>query len=47
MAKKASEHVTYYQNKNGPTIGTLTRKVLEQDGLYFKDLDGSGIFQPV
>ena len=46
MAKKASEHVTYYQNKNGPTIGTLTRKVLEQDGLYFKDLDGSGIFQP-
>ncbi len=46
MAKKASEHVKYYENKNGPVIGTVSRKVLEKDGLYFKDLDGSGEFQP-
>lgn len=46
MAKKASEHVKYYENKNGPVIGTVSRKILEKDGLYFKDLDGSGEFQP-
>ncbi|MGI5893852.1 MAG: glycoside hydrolase family 3 N-terminal domain-containing protein [Candidatus Merdivicinus sp.] len=45
MAKKASEHVRYYQNPNGPTIGTVSRKVIEKDGLYFKDLDGSGEFK--
>uniref|UniRef100_UPI003D7E0ECE glycoside hydrolase family 3 N-terminal domain-containing protein n=1 Tax=Brotaphodocola sp. TaxID=3073577 RepID=UPI003D7E0ECE len=45
MAKKASEHVRYYQNPNGPVIGTVSRKVIEKDGLYFKDLDGSGEFQ--
>lgn len=45
MAKKASEHVRYYQNPNGPVIGTVSRKVIEKDGLYFKDLDGSGEFE--
>ena len=45
MAKKASENVRYYQNPNGPVIGTVSRKVIEKDGLYFKDLDGSGEFQ--
>ena len=42
MAVKASEHVRYYKNEAGPKIGTLTRKVIEKDGLYFKDIDGSG-----
>ena len=46
MAKKASEHISYYKNENGPVIGTVSRGVIEQDGLYFKDLDGSGRFQP-
>lgn len=46
MAKKASENLTYYQNEKGPVIGTVSRKVIEQDGLYFKDLDGSGTLQP-
>lgn len=46
MAKKASENIRYYQNANGPVIGTVSRKVIEKDGLYFKDLDGSGTFQP-
>ncbi len=45
MAKKASEHVRYYENANGPSIGTVSRKVIEKDGLYFKDLDGSGEFK--
>lgn len=46
MAKKASEHVRYYNNQNGPVIGTVSRKIIEKDGLYFKDLDGTGEFQP-
>ena len=46
MAKKASENVKYYRNSNGPVIGTVSRKVIEKDGLYFKDLDGSGEFKP-
>ncbi len=45
MAKKASENVKYYRNANGPVIGTVSRKVIEKDGLYFKDLDGSGEFR--
>ncbi len=39
---KASEQVKRYQNPNGPTIGSVSRAVIEQDGLYFKDIDGSG-----
>ena len=42
MAKKASDNIKYYQNPNGPTITTVDRKVIEQDGLYFKDIDGTG-----
>ncbi len=47
MAKKASDHIKYYQNKynqngDGPVIGTVSRKVIEQDGLTFKDIDGTG-----
>lgn len=43
---KASEQVRYYANADGPAIGTVSRKVIEKDGLYFKDLDGSGQFRP-
>lgn len=42
MAKKASEQVKLYKNANGPVIGTVSRKVIEKDGLYFKDIDGTG-----
>lgn len=45
MSKKASDNITYYQNTDGPVIGTVSRKVIEKDGLYFKDLDGSGEFK--
>lgn len=45
MAKKASDHVKYYHNPEGPVIGTLSRTIIEKDGLYFKDIDGSGQFK--
>jgi beta-glucosidase len=45
MSKKASDLVKYYQNENGPVIGTVNRNVICQDGLYFKDIDGSGVMK--
>jgi len=47
MAVKASDHFQTYQNPNGPTITTVSRPVLEQDGLYFKDIDGTGTVSAV
>ncbi len=47
MAKKASTHFKTYQNPNGPTITTVTRPVIEADGLYFKDIDGTGTLSAV
>ncbi len=42
MAKKASDHFKRYCNPNGPDITTVTRPVIQADGLYFKDIDGTG-----
>ncbi len=42
MAKKASEIFKVYNNENGPVISNVGRNVIEKDGLYFKDIDGSG-----
>ena len=42
MAVKASDNYKIYKNAGGPDIGTVTRKVIEKDGLYFKDIDGTG-----
>lgn len=42
MTKKASDHFRSFQNPNGPTITTVERPVFQQDGLYFKDIDGTG-----
>ena len=42
MGKKASENFKVYQNENGPKISTVSRSVIEEDGKYFKDIDGSG-----
>ena len=47
MSKKASQQVKIYQNEKGPVISTVSRNILEQDGLYFKDIDGSGSLSPV
>lgn len=46
MSKKASENITYYKNPNGAVISTVSRNVIEKDGLYFKDIDGSGELKP-
>ena len=42
MAKKASDHAKFYPNPNGPTIGTMSRGIIEQDGLRFKDMPHTG-----
>ncbi len=42
MAVKASDNAKFYENQDGPVIGTVTRKVIEKDGLFFKDIDGTG-----
>ena len=42
MAVKASDNIKRYQNPGGPEIGTVSRRVIERDGLVFKDIDGSG-----
>ena len=47
MAKKASDHFKLYQNPNGPVITTVSRPVMKQDDLFFKDIDGSGTVSAV
>lgn len=47
MAKKASDNFKLYRNPNGPDITTVARPIIEADGLYFKDIDGSGTVSPV
>ena len=42
MTVKASDSFKIYQNLNGPVVSTVTRKIIEQDGFYFKDIDGTG-----
>ena len=42
MAVKASDNYKVYENPNGKKVSTVTRKIIEKDGLYFKDIDGSG-----
>ena len=40
--EKATSRIRYYNNENGPVIGVTVKPVIEQDGLYFKDLNGDG-----
>lgn len=42
MAVKTSDNIKRYQNPGGPEIGTVSRRIIERDGLVFKDIDGSG-----
>lgn len=39
---KASDKIRYYANENGPMISTVERNIVEKDGFYFKDIDGTG-----
>jgi len=47
MAKKASAHFKRYQNPNGPDITNVSRGIIEAEGLYFKDIDGTGTLSEV
>ena len=38
--------ITYFDNPNGPRLGCTSAKLIEQDGLYFKDLEGTGELLP-
>ena len=38
--------ITYISNENGPQLGATSAKFIEQDGLYFKDLEGTGELLP-
>lgn len=44
---KASDNIKIYRNPNGPVVSTVNRRVLKQDGLTFKDIDGTGTLSPV
>ena len=45
MAKKASDSIRIYRNEGGAVISTVSRRIIEKDGLLFKDIDGSGEFK--
>lgn len=34
--------ITYVSNPNGPKLGVTSAKIMERDGLYFKDFEGTG-----
>ena len=42
MTIKASDNFKVYKNLNGPVVSSVTRKIIEKDGFYFKDIDGTG-----
>lgn len=44
---KASMRIKTYRNTNGPVVSMVDRRVFEQDGLTFKDIDGSGTLSAV
>lgn len=39
---KASEQIKHYYNEGGADISTVHREIIEKEGLYFKDIDGTG-----
>lgn len=44
---KASENIKRYHNPSGAEVSTVDRRILQQDGLTFKDIDGSGTVSAV
>lgn len=47
MAPKASQTFRRVKNPNGACVSTVSRTLIEQDGLTFKDIDGSGVVSAV
>ena len=46
MENKNAPAYQIYQNPDGPEIGAAGANVLQVDGLYFKDLAGTGELLP-
>lgn len=38
--------IRYIKNANGPVLGYTSLNIIEQDGQYFKDMDGTGELKP-
>lgn len=38
--------IKFYKNEQEPVIGTANRGVIEQDGCFFRDLEGTGELLP-
>ena len=38
--------IKYIKNENGPVLGYTSLNILDKDGLYFKDMDGTGELKP-
>lgn len=38
--------IKYIKNENGPVLGYTSLNIIEKDGLYFKDMDGTGELKP-
>lgn len=43
--ENAASKIRYYYNENGPVIGVTVKPVIQQDGLYFRDLTGDGVLK--
>lgn len=39
-------NIKFYKNENGPTIGVANRSIIEKDGCFFRDLEGTGELLP-
>ena len=44
---KASDKFKVYQNIDGPKISTVSRNIIEKDGYYYKDIDGTNTVNTV
>ena len=38
--------IKYIKNAGGPVLGYTSLNIIEQDGLFFKDMDGTGVLKP-
>lgn len=47
MAEKASRRFHRVRNPDGAAVSTVSRALIQKDGLTFKDIDGSGTLSPV
>lgn len=46
MRRNHGSKTPVYKKSRGPTLGVISVPILEQDGLYFKDLERTGVLCP-